>query len=106
MTPEGKVKERVKRILKRYHPVLYAHWPVQAGFGSPTLDCNGALLGRAFSIETKAPGKKPTARQLDTMIEMKAAGIKIFLIDGAKFPYTTLEVWLARTYHECQPAKK
>jgi hypothetical protein len=104
MTPEGKVKVRVKRILDRYKPALYAHWPVQTGFGAPTLDCNGALWGQAFSIETKAAGKRPTARQIETMREMKAAGIKIFLIDGGKFPYTPLEVWLAKTYHERKPA--
>lgn len=106
MTPEGRVKIHVKRILEKYKPALYAHWPVQTGFGAPTLDCNGAILGIAFSIETKAPGKMPTARQLATMREMKAAGIKIFLIDGGKYPYRPLEVWLAKTYYERQPAQK
>ncbi len=105
MTPEGKVKERVKRILKRYHPALYEEWPVRAGYGSPTLDCIGWLLGQAFAIETKAPGKKPTARQIETMRAMKEGGAKIFLIDGEKFPYTTLERWLARTYHERKSAQ-
>lgn len=99
VTPESKVKKRVKAILDRYKPFLYAHWPVQMGFGAPTLDCNGAILGTSFSIETKAPGKKPTQRQINTMKEMHDAGIKIFLIDGTdKFPYTPLEVWLARQF--------
>jgi hypothetical protein len=99
-TPEGKVKVRVKRILAKHRPQLYAHWPVQTGFGAPTLDCVGAIFGRAFSIETKAPGKKPTPRQITTMQEMKAAGYKIFLIDGEKYPYTTLEIWLAQQYKQ------
>lgn len=100
MTPEGKVKVRVKRILEPYKPALYAHWPVQTGFGAPTLDCVGWFFGQSFAIETKAPGKKPTPMQLSTMRDMKAAGAKIFLIDGEKFPYLPLKQWLARTYVE------
>lgn len=100
VTPEGHVKIQVKRILAKHRPQLYAHWPVQAGYGAPTLDCNGAIFGQAYAIETKAPGKKPTARQLDTMREMKAAGYKIFLIDGDKYPYRPLEVWLAQQYKQ------
>lgn len=95
ITPEGKVKTRVKAILQPYKPFLYAHWPVQMGFGAPTLDCNGAILGAPFSIETKAPGKKPTEQQLQTMHDMHCAGIKIFLIDGERYPYLPLQKWLA-----------
>lgn len=97
-TPEGKVKDRVKRILQQHKPQLYAHWPVQTGFGAPTLDCTGAIFGRAFAIETKAPGKIPTPRQISTMLEMKKAGYKLFVIDGGKYPYQPLEVWLAQQY--------
>lgn len=99
-TPESKVKARVKRILDQYKPALYAHWPVQTGFGAPTLDCVGAFYGRAFAIETKAAGKKPTARQIATMREMKCAEIKLFLIDGENFSYRPLQEWLARVYAE------
>lgn len=35
MTPEGKVKAAVKKLLKLY-PDVYAHWPVQTGYGAPT----------------------------------------------------------------------
>lgn len=105
VTPEHKVKVRVKRILDQYRDYLYAHWPVQMGFGAPTLDCNGSLKpphlenGIPFSIETKAPGKKPTARQIQTMQEMRKGGIKIFVIDGTDvFPYSNLERWLARQF--------
>lgn len=80
MTPEGKVKERVKKILKPFKPKLYAHWPVQTGYGAPTLDCNGAINGRAFSIETKAPGKHLTPQQEATKAEKEAAGIKVFVV--------------------------
>lgn len=98
MTPEGRVKDKVKRILARHHPQLYAHWPVQAGFGSPTLDCIGAIYGQAFAIEVKQSGKLPTPRQLLTMRGMKQAGYQVFLIDGDKFPYAVLERWIALQY--------
>lgn len=80
MTPEGKVKKRVKRMLAVFQPKLWAHWPVQAGYGAPTLDCTGAISGHAFAIETKAPGEHPTKRQQLTIEEMRAAGIQVFVI--------------------------
>lgn len=79
MTPEGKVKERVKRVLDKYRPELWAHWPVQMGYGAPTLDCTGALNGHAFAIETKY-NDVPTPRQRLTIDEMRAAGITVFVV--------------------------
>lgn len=78
MTPEGKVKAKVKKVLKEYR--AYQHWPVQAGYGAPTLDCVGCYNHLYFAIETKAPGKKPTPRQQLTIEEMEAAGAKVFVI--------------------------
>lgn len=107
-TPEGKVKAKVKAILHVYGEHLYAHWPVQNGFGAPTLDCNGSIKspymehGAPFSIETKAPGKKPTKRQILTMQEMHKAGIKIFLIDGETYGYEPLKRWLALQFKRKQ----
>lgn len=105
MTPEGKVKAKVKALLQPYRPALYAHWPVQTGFGAPTLDCNGALNGHAFAIETKAPGEELTDRQLLTKAEMEQAGYRVFVIgercwtdERGKRPVYSgmqeLEVWL------------
>lgn len=94
MTPEGKVKAKVRKLLKRY-PV-YSNWPVPCGYGTPMLDCIGALAGRCFAIETKAPGKTPTPRQEQTIAEMQAAGIEVFVIDGDD-GITKLEEWLNAT---------
>lgn len=94
MTPEGKVKEAVKKVLtegNRKHKI-YQFWPVQSGYGAATLDCLGAYFGQAFAIETKAPGGKPTPRQRLAIKEMEAAGIQVFVIDGDT---SALEVWLA-----------
>ncbi len=92
-TPEGRVKRRVSQILKRASEVYY-FMPVQTGYGSPTLDYLGCSRGRAFAIETKAPGKKPTLRQEAIMAEMKRAGMKVFVIDGQPKQYEELRLWL------------
>lgn len=89
-TPEGRVKEQVKRVLNRYAN-LYHHWPVMNGMGAPTLDCIGCYQGFYFAIETKAPGEKPTARQKLTIDDIRCAGGKVFVIDGDT---SELELWL------------
>lgn len=93
-TPEGKVKRAITDILKR-SPECYYFMPVQTGYGSPTLDYLGGSKGRAFAIEAKAPGKKPTTRQLAIITTMERAGMKVFVIDGDPFDLETLERWLS-----------
>ena len=68
-TPEKKVKDNVIKILKAHG--AYYHMPVVNGMGTPTLDFVGCHKGSFFSIETKAPGKVPTPRQLLTMRQME-----------------------------------
>ncbi len=79
MTLERNVKAAVKRVLKEMG--AYQFWPVQTGMGAPTLDCLCCYRGRFFAIETKAPGKKPTPRQHQTIAAIHAAGGIIFLFD-------------------------
>lgn len=78
-TPEGKLKDQVKAFLKERG--AYYHMPVQTGYGVPTLDFIGCCMGRFFAIETKAPGKKPTARQNLTIREMQAAHAHVVWIN-------------------------
>lgn len=82
MTPEGKIKAAVKKRLNFIG--AYHFWPVQMGMGSATLDCLGSWRGRFFAIETKAPGKKPTARQLVVMDEIRRAKGHVFVIDNVE----------------------
>ncbi|MGL4557693.1 MAG: hypothetical protein ACRCV5_09330 [Afipia sp.] len=77
-TPEGKVKDQVKKLLKEFG--CYQHWPVQSGFGAPALDCHGCHQGLYFAVETKAPGKKPTPRQELTAADIRAAGGRVFIV--------------------------
>lgn len=77
-TPEGKVKDRVKKLLKAAG--VYWHMPVQNGMGSPSLDFICCARGYYLAIETKAPGKKPTPRQEATIREMTKAGAFVFVV--------------------------
>ncbi len=88
-TPESKVKDAVKKVLKEFG--AYWHCPVQNGMGAPSLDFVGCHLGRYFAIETKAPGKRPTPRQEMTIEAIRSAGGKVFVIDG---DMTELKEWL------------
>lgn len=77
-TPEGKVKAVVKKRLDEAG--AYNHWPVQTGYGAACLDCHGCHNGIYYAVETKAPGKHPTARQLITIEDIENAGGKVFVI--------------------------
>lgn len=94
-TPEGKVKNLVKQVLKKHG--VYWHCPVQNGMGAPSLDFICCFQGHFFAVETKAPSKKPTPRQLLTIAEIEAAGGKVFVIDGDT---TELEDWLLEVSSE------
>lgn len=78
MTPEGRIKEQVKKLLKAHK--VYYHMPVQNGMGAPSLDFICCHCGQYIAIETKAPGKKPTARQEITMNEIAFAGGFVFVV--------------------------
>lgn len=88
-TPEGKVKDSIKKTLKNVG--AYYFMPVQNGMGAPSLDFLGCFCGQFFAIEAKAPGKKPTKRQELTMGSMAATGGVVFVIDG---DLTELNNWL------------
>ena len=92
MTPEGKVKEQIKKLLKKYG--VFYHMPVMNGMGKPTLDFICCHNSRFIAIEAKAPGQKATLRQELTMQEMRNAGAYVFLIDGNEHRFDVLEAFL------------
>jgi hypothetical protein len=85
MTPEGKVKAAVKKLLAKYG--AYYYMPVQNGMGVVGIpDIIACLDGRFIAIETKAPGRLSTVtanqrRQLDLIAQ--AGGIAIVTDDPA-----------------------
>jgi len=62
MTPEGKVKAAINKVLACY-PESYVFMSVPFGYGPSTLDYLVCHYGRFISIEAKAPGQSLTTRQ-------------------------------------------
>lgn len=80
-TPEGKVKDALKRMLNKYRPRVKYHMPVQNGMGEMTLDINACVDGYYFIIEVKADETaKPTKRQIETMKSYAEARAFVFLV--------------------------
>lgn len=82
-TEEGRLKDQVKAFLKEKG--AYYHMPVPSGYGSPTLDFVGCYQGLFIAVETKAPGKEPTARQEATIRTMRAAGGWVIWTDNIEY---------------------
>lgn len=62
MTPEGKLKKKVKEYLKSRD--AYYYMPVQNGMGVVGVpDLVGCYKGLFFGIETKAPVMKPRSKE-------------------------------------------
>lgn len=75
MTPEGEVKDIIKRHLKALDVPFFM--PVQTGRGKRGVDfyCTLPPGGRALLIETKRPvGGKLTAAQKDILADNERAG--------------------------------
>ena len=79
-TPEGKVKDMVRRKMERAFPKCYRFMPVQSGMGATTLDFLYCVEGLFISIETKAGTKKPTPRQDYVAQQITAAGGLTFVV--------------------------
>ena len=92
MTPEGRVKAKVKRALAmlRHH---YHFMPVQNGMGAPSLDFLCCVAGTFVAIETKAPGKKMTEQQRAIADRMEYSRCKVFEISSPD-ELLELEHWL------------
>ena len=94
MTPEGRVKSRVRKLLARYQG-MYTYWPVPTGFGRAAIDVFGCYRGRFFAIEVKAGNKKPTLRQTQELSNVERAMGETFVIASEDDPrLDRLEKWL------------
>jgi hypothetical protein len=80
-TPEGRVKDKVRRLFSKYGAQIYSFMPVQTGLGASTLDFLCCVNGLAFYVETKADKtKKPTKRQDLIADQMREAGAMVFIV--------------------------
>lgn len=100
MTPEGKIKAKVKKLLDPRKPKLYYDMPVPGGYGRSSLDFVGCYYGRYFAVETKKPKGRLTERQEGTRDDMRAAGGMVFEVIGDE-GLDALDAWL-REIEEAQ----
>jgi hypothetical protein len=90
MTPEAKVKDKIKKILKAEN--VYYAMPHGAGYGNagvPDFLC--CVAGKFLAIEAKAKGGKPTALQVKNMEDIKQAGGLSLVVDEEILAKKTLE---------------
>lgn len=94
-TPEGKVKQALKKMLKEEFPQVWTYWPVSNGMGAHGIPdlimCAGGLF---VGAEVKAEGKKVTLLQANQlqMIESAQGTPMILVGDGA---VSTLRAFLS-----------
>ena len=74
-TPEKKVKDKIRAVLKAEGAALWHCMPGTHGFGSSGVpDIIGIYHGVGFGIEVKAGKNKPTALQMMQIEHINAAG--------------------------------
>lgn len=78
VTPEGKVKQKLKDYLRKQG----AYWfmPVQTGYGATSLDFLVCYLGEFHAYECKARGARMTPRQDLVARQITAAGGHVFVV--------------------------
>ena len=80
MTPERKVKDKVRKVLTDLN--AYYAMPIGTGYGNAGVpDFLVCYRGRFIGIECKAQGNKPTALQLKNFKDIESAGGTVWLID-------------------------
>lgn len=73
MTPEAKVKAKIKEVLKMER--VYYAMPIGTGWGNsgvPDFLC--CINGRFLGIEAKANGNKPTELQKKNLMDIELSG--------------------------------
>ena len=80
MTPEGKVKEVVKKFLKEKG--IYYIMPATGGYGSSGApDIVVCHKGKFYGLEVKSGANKPTALQMDNLDRIEKNGGYAFVIN-------------------------
>lgn len=83
MTPEGKIKDAVKKMLKKYAPKVWYFMPVSLGMGKHGIpDIIICCKGEFLAVETKAPDKDPTALQHRCMTEILEAEGNVWVVNS------------------------
>lgn len=103
MTPEGKVKAKVKKLLKDND--IYFFMPASRTFttstGIPDFIC--CVRGMFIGIETKAGYGKPTAMQKEQMNRINESGGFTFCVNEKNFD--VLKEWIETACKAFRPAE-
>jgi len=86
MTPEGRVKEAIKKRLKKMGVHVYYFFPLTGGYGKsgvPDIIC--CIHGRFVGIECKSGSAKPTELQKAQLQKIHIAGGLTFVVNELNF---------------------
>lgn len=103
MTPEGKVKEKVKKLLKDND--VYFFMPRGSTYGVqgvPDFIC--CVRGCFVGIETKAGYNKPTAMQREQMRQIVEHGGFTFIVNDKPESFDMLKQWIETANHAFRKA--
>lgn len=96
MTPESKIKVRIKFVLDEFEEHnIYYYMSVPNGYGKSTLDYLGFIYGQGFAIEAKRPGGKPTRRQVLVIDDIRRSRTPVFVIND-DLSLAEFRTWLER----------
>lgn len=90
MTPEGKVKDSIKKLLKSYGADVYYFMPAMGSFGKAGVpDIVACVRGAFVAIEVKADKRKnpPTALQEKNLHEVRQAQGHALVIDAGDLDF-------------------
>lgn len=93
MTPEGKVKAKVRALLKELD--VYFFMPRGSTYGTqgiPDFIC--CVHGRFAGVETKAGYNKPTAMQREQMRQIELHGGRTFVVNEDIDTLNALKEWI------------
>lgn len=82
-TPEGTVKDDIKKLLEAKVPDLYYFMPVQAGYGKRGLDFFVCYKGMFIAIEAKRAGARAKKFQSDLVEDIRDAHGHALVADNA-----------------------
>lgn len=100
MTPEGKIKDEVKKILKEAGDSCWYYMPVPMGYGRRGIpDIIGNYKGYFFVIETKTNIEEPKPWQIKEMEAVRQSQGKVFSFRKREYTLdhfrTDWQIWLA-----------
>jgi hypothetical protein len=92
-TPEGRIKNKIKRLIDEFGESIYSYMVVPSGYGKTTIDYLLCVDGLFVAIEAKKPGAEPTERQKGVLEDIRRAGGSTFVVNDDE-SLTVLEQFL------------